>query len=39
MNNFKLKKKSKNILAILGLFLYVLHMANFKKLAVIATEI
>ena len=30
-------KKSKNILAIL--FLHILHMANFTKLALIATEI
>ena len=37
MNNFKFKKKSKNILAIL--FLHILHMPSFKKLALIATEI
>ena len=36
MNNFKLKKK-KNILAIL--FLHILHMLSFKKVALIATEI
>ena len=34
---FKIKKKSKNILAIL--FLHILHMPSFKKLALIATEI
>ena len=33
----KFKKKSKNILAIL--FLYILHMPSLKKLALIATEI
>ena len=37
MNNFKLKKKSKHILAIL--FLHILHIPSFKKLALIATEI
>ena len=36
-NEQKFQKKSKNILAIL--FLDILHMANFKKLALIATEI
>ena len=36
MNNLKLKKKSKNILALL--FLHILHMANFKKLALIANR-
>ena len=34
---FKILKKSKNILAIL--FLNILHMPNFKKLALIAAEI
>ena len=34
---FKIKKKSKNSLAIL--FLHILHMSNLKKLALIATEI
>ena len=37
MNNFKFKKKSKNILAIL--FLHILYMPSFKKLALIATKI
>ena len=37
MNNFKLKKKSKNVLVIL--FLHIFHMPSFKKLALIATEI
>ena len=37
MHNFEFKKKTKNILAIL--FLHILHMANLKKLALIATEI
>ena len=36
MNNFKSYKKSKNILEIL--FLQILHMANFKKLALIANR-
>ena len=36
MNNLKLKKKSKNILAML--FLHILHMPCLKKLALIATE-
>ena len=34
---FYLEKKTKNILEIL--FLYILHMLNFKRLALIATEI
>ena len=37
MNNFKFKQNLKNILAIL--LLHMLHMANFKKLALIATKI
>ena len=34
---FEFRKKTKNILAIL--FMHILHMLNFKKLALIATEI
>ena len=37
INNFEVRKKTKNTLAIL--FLHILHMLNFKKLALVATEI
>ena len=37
INNFSLRKKTKNIAEIF--FLYILHMLNLKKLAVIATKI